>query len=217
MQVRRLVLTLALLASCAAAAPGVAAGSVPTIVVGDSLAIGTRPFLDPLVPSFSLSWEARNGWTTPQGMRALRAQLREMPDPRAVIISLGSNDGPSAVRFQDRMRRILKRIPDDACVVWPSIVRPARKGDDRGLNRVLKKMAGRDDRLAIVDWQGAVRTGRVRLRDGLHPDEKGYRSRSHMIAATLDRDCDIADTDRASSEPAPTVPGGQGGAAAPGS
>lgn len=163
-----------------------ASAAVPTIVVGDSLAVGTRPYLGSLAPGYLLSWDAVSGRTTPQGMRALRAQLRQVR-PRAVVVSLGSNDGPSAARFADRMRRILARVPQDACVVWPSIVRPPRKGDEAGLNRVLRRTARRDRRLRIVDWVGAVGSGRVLLPDGLHPDPAGYEERSRMIAAALQR------------------------------
>lgn len=195
-----------------AVAPAVSAdgdrATIPALVVGDSLAVGTRPFLDPLVPGFALRWDVRNGRTTPEGMRALRALLRTV-EPRAVVVSLGSNDGPSAERFQDRLRRILARIPDEACIVWPSIVRPSRKGDEAGLNRVLRKWERRDDRLVVLDWGRAVETGRVSLRDGLHPDERGYRSRSRMIAEALD-DCDVG-------APAPLAEDedGSGGAEAP--
>jgi lysophospholipase L1-like esterase len=184
--VRRLVLTLALVLPCALAGP--AAAAVPTIVVGDSLAVGTLPYLGPLLPAHRLTWDVRNGRTTPQGMRALRAQLRVM-QPGAVVVSLGTNDGPDPRRFADRMRRMLAAIPPSVCVIWPSIVRPARKGDATGLNRVLRRMAARDGRLTLIDWQGAVQRGAVRLPDGLHPDVAGYQRRSEMIAAALQRDC----------------------------
>ena len=106
--VRRLVLTLALTVPCVLAVP--AAAAVPTIVVGDSLAVGTKPYLGSLLPGYPLTWDVRNGRTTPEGMRALRAKLRQV-QPGAVVVSLGSNDGPSPARFADRLRRILRTIP----------------------------------------------------------------------------------------------------------
>ncbi|MBJ7522506.1 MAG: SGNH/GDSL hydrolase family protein [Solirubrobacteraceae bacterium] len=203
--VRRLVLTLALALPCVLAAP--ASAVVPAVVVGDSLAVGTQPFLGGLLPGYTLSWDVRNGRTTPQGMSALRAKLRVI-QPRAVVVSLGTNDGPSPARFADRMRRILAAVPAEACIVWPTIVRPARKGRADGLNRVLRRYAARDDRLELVDWEGAVRKGRVRLPDGLHPDRAGYERRSRMVVAALNRACGPA--------PAPAPAGdGSGGAVAP--
>lgn len=202
---RRLALALTLAAACTGALAAPAAASVPTIVVGDSLAVGTRPYLAPLVPGFALTWDAVSGRTTPQGMRALRAKLRGVR-PDAVVVSLGSNDGPSPVRFADRLQRTLAAIPRTTCVVWPSIVRPPRKGNAAGLNRVLRAAALRDPRLTVVDWIGAVRSGRVVLPDGLHPDAAGYEERSRMIAAALQRGC------AAAGGGSPHTPGG---AAAP--
>lgn len=202
---RRLALALTLCAG-ALTAPASAAG--PTIVVGDSLAVGTRPYLQPLVPESPLIWDAVSGRTTPQGMRALRATLRRV-EPAAVVVSLGSNDGPSGARFADRIRRTLREIPADACVVWPTIVRPPRKGDATALNRALRDAARRDARVTLVDWIGAVRRGRVVLPDGLHPDQAGYAERSRMIAAALRRGCGAA-----APQSGPHAPGG---AAAPSS
>ncbi|MFA9270562.1 GDSL-type esterase/lipase family protein [Svornostia abyssi] len=207
--VRRLVLTLALTVPCVLAAP--AAAAVPTIVVGDSLAVGTKPYLGSLLPGYPLTWDVRNGRTTPEGMRALRAKLREV-QPGAVVVSLGSNDGPDPARFADRMRRILAAIPPSSCVIWPSIVRPDRKGDETGLNRVLRRMAAADDRLTLIDWQGAVQRGAVILPDGLHPDPAGYQRRSQMIATALQRNCAAPDT----GTDTPSAPA-EGGVPAPSS
>jgi hypothetical protein len=46
-----------------------APGAAPTVlVVGDSLAVGTEPFLGQLLTQHDLSWDARSGRTTPQGL-----------------------------------------------------------------------------------------------------------------------------------------------------
>ena len=74
-------------------------------------------------------------------------------------------------------------------MIWPSIVRPDRKGDESGLNRVLRRYAARDDRLTVLDWQGACSAATSCLPDGLHPDPAGYQRRSQMIATALQREC----------------------------
>lgn len=206
---RRIALSLTLGLPALAAAPAVAAEPVPTLVVGDSLAVGMRPHFGPLVPGRALTWEVRSGRTTPQGLSALRSRLREA-EPSAVVVSLGTNDGPDPSRFADRIRRVLAATPPTACVVWPSIVRPPRKGDEAGLNRVLRRAAARDRRLVVVDWERAVASGRVRLPDGLHPDARGYERRSRMVATAL--------RDRCAPAPAPPAASGDpaaGGAEAP--
>src|SRR5919106_1038336 len=98
------------------------------LVVGDSLAVGTQPFLGDMLAGRNLVSDVRNGITTPQGMRILRMSLRRMT-PRTVVVSLGSNDGGDPERFADRLRRTLALLPTDTCVVWSTIIRPPRKGE----------------------------------------------------------------------------------------
>jgi hypothetical protein len=98
------------LAVLAAAAPLARAADGPVLVVGDSLAVGMRPFLIPLLGDREVAWNARNGRTTPQGMQVLRAMLPTVT-PETVVISLGTNDGPDPARFADRIRRLLGMLP----------------------------------------------------------------------------------------------------------
>ncbi|MBW3607926.1 MAG: hypothetical protein KY463_06165 [Actinobacteria bacterium] len=181
-----MVLTLAsvLLASAAPAF----AGESDVLVVGDSLAVATQPYLGPRLEGRNIVSAVQNGITTPQGMRLVRMNLRTVT-PRIVVFSLGTNDGSNARRFADRLRRTMKLLPADACVVWPTIVRPPRKGAYRGLNRVLHQAKRRDPRIVVVNWEHAVNVGAVFLPDGLHADAAGYSHRSEMIAAAIETRC----------------------------
>jgi lysophospholipase L1-like esterase len=160
------------------------------LVVGDSLAVGLKPSLGDLLAPRNVVWDARSGRTTPQGLVRLRAQLRSVHPP-AVVISLGTNDGSDPQRFADRIRRALRAIPPNACVVWADIYRPARKGPYAALNRTLRQEARRSHRLFVVDWLSAVAAHRVNLPDGLHPDAAGFDYRSRMIAHALQRHCGL--------------------------
>jgi len=162
------------------------AGDSDVLVVGDSLAVGTLPYLAPMLGERNVVTAAQNGITTPKGMSLLRRELRVVT-PQTVIISLGTNDGSSPKRFADRVRRTMLLLPKDACVVWTTIIRPKRKGAYRGLNRVLHQAKRRDPRIVVVNWEYAVNVGAVYLPDGLHADAAGYRYRSEMIAAAMER------------------------------
>ena len=177
-----------LLVLLAAAAPQARAADGDVLVVGDSLAVGTQPYLAPLLGNRNLVSDVRNGITTPQGMRLLRMSLRTVV-PKTVVISLGTNDGGDPARFADRLRRTLALLPLDTCVVWSTIIRPARKGPYRALNRVLHKLKKREPRLVVIDWEHAVTGGAVSLPDGLHADPAGYRYRSTMIADAVNAGC----------------------------
>ena len=183
------VIAVTLLAALALAAPTAAQAPAPTVlVVGDSLAVGMKPYLTPLLAPNAVVWDARSGRTTPQGLVRLRARLRQVR-PRAVVISLGTNDGSDPARFTERISKALRAIPPGACVVWADVYRPARKGPYHALNTALRAQAGRHHRLAVVDWHEAVARHVVRLPDGLHPDSAGFAYRSRLFAAALARHC----------------------------
>jgi hypothetical protein len=169
--------------------PALAQVEMPEVlIVGDSLAVGTMPYLDAMLTDRDVTWDAVNGRTTPQGIHALRVDLRAV-EPQAVVVSLGSNDGSDPRRFTRRLRLMLGDLPPSTCVVWTTIVRPARKGAYRALNRVLRAEAQRDHRLVVINWDRAVKRGTVVLRDGLHATPEGYRYRSLKIAQAVHAGC----------------------------
>ncbi len=178
-----------LLVVLALGAPSASAGADDVLLVGDSLAVATRPYLLRMLPDRRIMSSVRSGRTTPWGMARLRRALARGLTPKVVVMSVGSNDGPSATRFASRVRRTLAAVPADTCVVWSTIIRPRRKGAYRALNRVLHLVKRRDRRLVVVDWEHAVTGGAVVLPDGLHADPEGYRFRGAMIADAIQTDC----------------------------
>lgn len=163
--------------------------SSDVLILGDSLAVGTMPYLDSMLPSeVNLTWDAVDGRTTPQGIDALQVDLREV-EPQLVIVSLGSNDGPDPARFTRRIRAVLANLSPTTCVAWFSIVRPLRKGRYGALNRALRAEARRDPRLGVINWDNAVRRGTVVLPDGLHADAAGYRYRSSKVVQAVHSGC----------------------------
>jgi lysophospholipase L1-like esterase len=164
------------------------AGDSDVLVVGDSLAVGTLPYLGPMLGGRNIVAAAKSGITTPEGMKLVRKELRVVT-PKTVVISLGTNDGSDPHRFADRVRRTMSLLPENACVIWATIIRPKRKGAYRGLNRVLQQAKRRDPRIVVVDWEHAVMNGAVFLPDGVHADDAGYRYRSAMIADAIEAGC----------------------------
>jgi lysophospholipase L1-like esterase len=173
----------------ALACPAARAAQGPVLVVGDSLAVGMRPFLIPMLGGREVAWNARTGRTTPQGLQVLRATLPQVT-PTTVVVSLGTNDGSDPRRFADRIRRVLGALPPRACVIWPTIIRPPRKGPYAALDRVLRDQARRDPRFVVPSWDYAVLRGNVRLPDGVHPDAFGFLYRSRMIVRAIRSRCD---------------------------
>jgi lysophospholipase L1-like esterase len=186
---------IAAVAGFAAARPPAPAQGAPltpaadVLVLGDSLAVGTMPYLDEMLPTdVNITWDAVDGRTTPQGIESLQFDLREV-EPEIVAVSLGSNDGPDPARFTRRIRRLLADLSPHTCVAWFSIVRPLRKGRYGALNRALRAEARRDPRLIVISWDHAVSRGTVVLPDGLHADAEGYRYRSSKIVQAVHAGC----------------------------
>jgi lysophospholipase L1-like esterase len=183
------IVSLLVAGAVAVACPAARAAHGPVLVVGDSLAVGMRPFLIPMLGDREVAWNARTGRTTPQGLQVLRATVPQIT-PTTVVISLGTNDGSNPRRFANRIRRVLRELPAEACVVWPAIIRPPRKGPYAALDRVLRRQAQRDPRFVVPSWDYAVLRGNVRLPDGVHPDDFGFLYRSRMIARAIRGGCD---------------------------
>jgi lysophospholipase L1-like esterase len=161
-------------------------GGRSAVVVGDSLAVGTEPYLPGLLPGWQLRQIAQKSVSTAYGIARLRALGATLP--HYVVVSLGTNDDPRAVeRFRAAIRTVLATAGSGRCVVWPNIVRPRTLGATyEGLNRVLSQEARANRRLRVVDWRGLTRLHPAWLReDGVHGTVAGYRGRAAAIARAL--------------------------------
>jgi len=183
---RRTVVALLAVAMLALPLGSSASGGRSAVVVGDSLAVGTEPYLPGLLPGWQLRQIAQKGVTTATGVARLQALGTALP--RYLVLSLGTNDDPRALeRFRTAIRTVLATAGSGRCVVWPNIVRPRTLGATyAGLNRVLAEEAAANRRLRVVDWRGLTQAHPAWLReDGVHGTVAGYRGRAVAIAHAL--------------------------------
>lgn len=187
----RLALGLALM--LAAALPVPAAADVPRrlFVFGDSLAIGTKPYLPEELPR----WRVKQDVAVNRFAREAAPALRNRGESLSPVIhlSLGTGDDPSRPRrFGKAVRKAMRAAGRDRCVVWTNIFRPAPRGYPRWvrLNRVLDRQARRRENLVIVDWYSMVKAHPewVSRHDGTHVNERGYRRRAAAVARGV-REC----------------------------
>src|SRR5437764_6059498 len=73
--------------------PQAAARVGGVLVVGDSLEVGTGPYLRRELAGIPLTIDARTSRPSPEGVRVLRARLR--PGDQIVVFDMGTNDDPS--------------------------------------------------------------------------------------------------------------------------
>jgi lysophospholipase L1-like esterase len=155
-------------------------------VIGDSLAVGTRPYLGRDLGGWQVRTSASISKQAPQGA----AELTRRHLPPVVVASLGTNRDPHAVSsFEHSVREALGAVGKHGCLVWPNIVRPAVGGATyAGYNRVLDRLAAKHDNLRIVDWVAMDAHNRGWFgEDGVHPNATGYMARARAMARQVRR------------------------------
>jgi lysophospholipase L1-like esterase len=186
---------LAALITCGGIAGARPQGAIPdgsvgkrVFVIGDSLAVGTRPYLGRDLGGWRVQTSASISKNAVRGAQELVSRGRHLPP--VVVASLGTNDDPHAVTsFQHSVRSALGAVGKHGCVVWPNIVRPAVGGATyAGFNRVLARLAVKRDNLRIVDWVSMAAHNRGWFgADGVHPNATGYMARARVIARQVRR------------------------------
>jgi hypothetical protein len=161
-----------------------ASGPDRLLVIGDSLAIGMKPYLG----RSAVSVDARIGRPLAEGMRVLSQTELSGDSSVALAISLFTNDDPANIAPLGRaVRTSLDRVGEGGCVVWATIAAPAVNGVTYArANALLESLADDEPRLQLVRWDAAVSRNPGLLEpDGVHPTAKGYalRSRLYLRAA----------------------------------
>jgi len=173
-----LAVAAALVAPSAAAQPGGDA----VLVVGDSLEVGSAPYLRQALGGVALDVDAEPGRTSGQGLRVLARRLR--PEHGAVVFPLGTNDS-GADAFAANLEAA-RGLAGGRCLVVATIARPPLRGSPaRPLNRVVGRFAARGS-VQVADWRSAaVSTPGVLGRDRLHATGRGYALRASLLAGAV--------------------------------
>jgi hypothetical protein len=183
---RRAVFLLAVLAVVVLPDGGGSAAGPSALVIGDSLAQGTQPYLAAYLPGWRLRHIVRVGVTTAEGVDRMRTLGG--PLPRFLVVSLGTNDDPRLVsQFRGLVRSVMSTVGNGRCVVWPNVARPPARGSSyAGHNNALTAEARSRPNLRIVDWARMTRRHPEWLRvDGVHVTPAGYRARAAALARAL--------------------------------
>src|SRR3954449_11050324 len=158
------------------------------LVNGDSLAVGTKPY----IPKDLGDWEVTQSATVSrhayQGADVMRSYGRSLP--RVIHVSLGTNDDPNDVDgFRAAIRDVMDVAGSRRCVVWTNIVRPKVAGATyAGYNRALARESGPRDNLRVVNWARMVHLHPEWLSDdGVHVNADGYAARAGAVARSVRR------------------------------
>jgi lysophospholipase L1-like esterase len=178
-----IALALVLASAASAQSPSLSTGSV--LVIGDSLGVGTEPYLERQLYGTRITNDSEVGRPSSGGLEPLRSLLA--PSDAVVVFALGTNDGTSeTAAFANNLEQAAS-IAGDRCIVIPTLARPPVDGVGvDGMNAVIRGFAASHPNVEIVDWHAAVASQPNLLFDGVHAVSQGYALRAAMIAQAVD-------------------------------
>lgn len=154
------------------------------LYVGDSLGVGTSPYLRERLGSTGLEVDAEIGRPSSVGVEVLAAKIA--PGYDAVVFDLGTNDDPAAPGALAADLAQARRLAGDRCLVVATLNRPPLNGVSvDGLNRAVEAFAASAPNVSLVDWHAAAQADPGLLTDGVHTDGAGYAARAKLFAQAL--------------------------------
>jgi dienelactone hydrolase len=183
------------LLACAAAAAGawVAAASDPdpapaatgpVLDVGDSLSIGTTPYIRREL-GVPVTNDGRVGRPSSEAVGVLRGLLGSQ---RVVVFDAGVNDDPGQPSRLASDLASVRSIVGGRCLVVATLSRPPFRGVTvDGLNRAVRQFAAGASNVRLVDWRSAALANPGLMNsDGVHPTPSGYALRGRLFAHAIE-------------------------------
>ena len=152
------------------------------LVVGDSLEVGSGPYLRTAVPGATV--DAEKGRTSSEGVRVLGSLLD--PSVEVIVFPLGTNDSPSNAGGLAANLAAVRQLAGDRCVVVASLSRPPVGGVSvAALNQVVEQFAA-EGNAQVADWRTVVRSIPSLLGgDRVHATGEGYSLRATLLAESV--------------------------------
>jgi lysophospholipase L1-like esterase len=151
----------------------------PVFLLGDSLTVGVEPYLAALLPGRRVSFDAKVGRTTDQGVAIVKANPSELAP--TVVVGLGTNDQTTAAEFAQNVDEMMALLGNRR-VLWVNLARNGYSDFDAVLVAATEKYQN----LELVDWASTYYSHpKVQATDGIHATEAGYQLRAQIIAAAL--------------------------------
>lgn len=176
-----IVLTGALAAACLVpAAP--AAPVQDVLVIGDSLGVGTEPYLAPRLSGYRVHTDAEVGRGSGAGVDVLAETVSPADD--VIVFALGSNDDPSEPESLAVNLERANALAAGRCLVAATLEVSELTGvSDDPLNDVIRSFAAASPNVRLVEWEQAVRPDL--LADGGHATPEGYELRAGLFADAI--------------------------------
>jgi hypothetical protein len=151
-------------------------------LVGDSLNVGTDPWLREELPGWEIDAHDQVGRTTAEGIEVLRERGGALAP--VVVVSLGTNDlDGTEADFRELVEEAVEIVGPDRCLVWATV---SRGGERSGFNEVLRDAASAHGNVRLVEWASLVAENPGLLEfDQVHGTPDGYERRAAETARTV--------------------------------
>jgi len=151
-------------------------------LVGDSLNVGTDPWLREELPRWDIDAHDQVGRTTAEGIEVLRERGGALAP--VVVVSLGTNDlDGTEADFRELVEEAVEIVGPDRCLVWATV---SRGGERSGFNEVLRDAASAHGNVRLVEWASLVAESPELLEfDQVHGTPDGYARRAAETARTV--------------------------------
>jgi len=161
---------------------GALEGSGDVLVVGDSLEVGTSPYLAKyLDEDVELEVNAVGGASS----IGIFEQFQESYDPAqsVIVFDAGTNDDPAYPQILASQLERVSDIVGNRCMVVPTI----NDGTDaRGKNQAVGSFVATRPGTQSPDWAGLVQDSpQIMSSDGIHALPEGYDRRAELIADAI--------------------------------
>lgn len=172
--------TAAALALLGAAAPASAAPHV--LLVGDSLAELTSPYLSRYLPGVRMTVNAVGGYNSYQIFDLFQESYE--PSQSVIVFDAGTNDNPAYPEILAGNLGKVAAVVGERCMVVPTVHGFTVEGvDNTGKNRVVARFAASRPGTQVPDWATVAETQPELMQaDGLHPTAEGAAYRAQLIA-----------------------------------
>ena len=183
---------------------GQATAAPKVLVVGDSLAELTSPYLSRNLPGVELTVNAVGGYNSFQIFDLFQESYE--PSLDVIVFDAGTNDNPAYPEILAGNLAKVANIVGDRCMVVPTIHGYTVDGvDNTGKNRVVAEFAASRPGTQVPDWAGVVSTHPELMRaDNLHPIEAGADYRAQLIVQGVEG-CLAYEQARATAPPEPAA------------
>ena len=152
------------------------------LVVGDSLEVGSGPYLRQALAGAAVEVDAQRSRTSSSGLRVLTTKLRA--DHEVIVFALGTND-LSASTLGSNLAAA-QELAGGRCMVVATITRPNQRGSSVAeLNAIVEAFASQVG-AQLMDWRSAaLSTPGVLGRDRIHATGQGYAFRASLLAEAV--------------------------------